>query len=196
MYDTSGPYTAPDVRIALDRGLPQLRTDWIKERGDTEILSGPSSEYARMSDNNLLNYNVRFPSSFISRRAHKGKNVSQMHYARKGIVTAELEFAALRESIQLERLLQDPYYETLARQHRGQPWGARLPEQLTPDFVRAEVAAGRAIIPANINHPDLEPMIIGASLSCGILSDTKGYSLTNMGPKLGPYSGLASRLSR
>jgi phosphomethylpyrimidine synthase len=105
VYDTSGPYTAPEVRIALDRGLPAVRTNWIKERNDTEILSGPSSEYARMSDNNLLNYNVRFPSPFISRRAHTNKNVSQMHYARKGIVTAEMEFIALRESMQLERLL-------------------------------------------------------------------------------------------
>jgi phosphomethylpyrimidine synthase len=99
VYDTSGPYTNADVRIELDRGLPALRTGWIKERGDTEILSGPSSEYARMSDDNLLNYNVRFPSPFISRRAHRGKNVSQMHYARKGIVTPEMEFVALRESL-------------------------------------------------------------------------------------------------
>ncbi len=168
VYDTSGPYTAPDVRIALDRGLPQLRTDWIKERGDTQVLSGPSSEYARMSDNNLLNYDVRFPSSFISRRAHRGKNVSQMHYARKGIVTAEMEFVALRESMQLERLLQDPYYASLSRQHRGQSWGARLPKQITPEFVRTEVAAGRAIIPANINHPELEPMIIGRNFKVKI----------------------------
>src|SRR5262249_23252449 len=94
-YDTSGPYTDPDARIELDRGLPKLRTDWIKERGDTEILSCPSSEYARMSDNNLLNYDVRFPSPFISRRARPGKSVSQMHYARKGVVTAEMEFVAL-----------------------------------------------------------------------------------------------------
>src|SRR5260370_13006307 len=94
-----------------------------------------------MSDNSLLNYDVRFPSSFISRRAHRGKNVSQMHYARKGTVTPEMEFVALRESMQLERLLQDPYYASLARQHRGQSWGTRLPEQITPEFVRAEVAS-------------------------------------------------------
>jgi phosphomethylpyrimidine synthase len=88
VYDTSGPCTDPEVRIELDRGLPELRRNWFKERGDTEVLSGPSSEYARMPDNNLLNYDVRFPSPFISRRAHRGKNVSQMHYARKGMVTA------------------------------------------------------------------------------------------------------------
>ena len=129
VYDTSGPYTAPDVRIALVRGLPELRKSWIKERNDTEILSGPSSEYARMSDKNLLNYNLRFPSPFISRRAHTNKNVSQMHYARKGIITAEMEFVALRESMQLERLLQDPYYASLARQHRGQPWVRDFPNR-------------------------------------------------------------------
>jgi phosphomethylpyrimidine synthase len=179
VYDTSGPYTDPEVRIELDRGLPELRTDWIKERGDTEILSGPSSEYARMSDDNLLNYAVRFPSPFISRRAHRGKNVSQMHYARKGIVTAEMEFVALRESMQLERLLQDPYYESLARQHRGQPWGARLPEQITPEFVRAEVAAGRAIIPANINHPELEPMIIGRNFKVKINGNIGNSAVTS-----------------
>jgi phosphomethylpyrimidine synthase len=169
------------VRIALDRGLPELRTNWIKERNDTEILSGPSSEYARMSDNNLLNYNVRFPSPFISRRAHTSKNVSQMHYARKGIVTAEMEFVALRESMQLERLLQDPYYAPLARQHRGQSWGARLPDQITPEFVRAEVAAGRAIIPANINHPELEPMIIGRNFKVKINANI-GNSVVTSSP--------------
>ena len=131
VYDTSGPYTGLEAQIALHRGLPKLRTNWIKERGDADILSGPSSEYARMSDNNLLNYDVRFPSPFISRRACRGKNVSQIHYAREGIVTAEMEFVALRESMQLERLLQDPYYASLARQHRGQSWGARLPERNT-----------------------------------------------------------------
>jgi phosphomethylpyrimidine synthase len=179
VYDTSGPYTAPDVRIALDRGLPQLRTGWIKERSDTQILSGPSSEYARMSDNNLLNYDVRFPSPFISRRAHRGKNVSQMHYARNGIVTAEMEFVALRESMQLERLLQDPCYASLARQHRGHSWGARLPEQITPEFVRGEVAAGRAIIPANINHPELEPMIIGRNFKVKINGNIGNSAVTS-----------------
>lgn len=179
VYDTSGPYTDPEVRINLDRGLPNLRTNWIKERGDTEILSGPSSEYARMSDNNLLNYNMRFPSPFISRRAYMSKNVSQMHYARKGIVTAEMEFVALRESMQLERLLQDPYYASLARQHHGQSRGARLPEQITPEFVREEVAAGRAIIPANINHPELEPTIIGRNFKVKINANIGNSAVTS-----------------
>jgi phosphomethylpyrimidine synthase len=179
VYDTSGPYTDPELRIELDLGLPKLRTDWIKGHGDTEILSGPSSEYARMSDDNLLNYDVRFPSRFISRRAHRGKNVSQMHYARRGIITAEMEFVALRESMQLERLLQDPYYSSLARQHRGQSWGAHLPEQITPEFVRAEVAAGRAIIPANINHPELEPMIIGRNFKVKINANIGNSAVTS-----------------
>lgn len=179
VYDTSGPYTDPEVRINLDRGLPNLRTNWIKERGDTEILSGPSSEYARMSDNNLLNYNMRFPSPFISRRAYMSKNVSQMHYARKGIVTAEMEFVTLRESMQLERLLQDPYYASLARQHHGQSRGARLPEQITPEFVREEVAAGRAIIPANINHPELEPTIIGRNFKVKINANIGNSAVTS-----------------
>src|SRR6202046_4682061 len=95
------------------------------------------------------------------RRANKGRNVTQMHYARKGIVTPEMEFVALRESMILERLLQDPAYASLLRQHRGQSLGAENPEQVTPEFVREEVAAGRAIIPGNLNHPELEPMIIG-----------------------------------
>jgi phosphomethylpyrimidine synthase len=179
VYDTSGPYTDPEVSIGLDRGLSQPRTDWIKERGDTEILSSPGSEYARLSDNNLLNYDMRFPSPFISRRAHSSKNVSQMHYARKGIVTPEMEFVALRESMQLERLLQDPYYASLARQHRGQSWGARLPEQITPKFVREEVAAGRAIIPANINHPELEPMIIGRNFKVKINGNIGNSAVTS-----------------
>jgi phosphomethylpyrimidine synthase len=179
VYDTSGPYTDPEVRLGLERGLPKLRTNWIKERGGTEILSGPSSEYARMSDNNLLNHSVRFPSPFISRRAHTSKNVSQMHYARKGIVTAEMEFVALRESMQLERLLQDPYYASLAHQHRGQPWGARLSEKITPEFVREEVAAGRAIIPANINHPELEPMIIGRNFKVKINGNIGNSAVTS-----------------
>jgi phosphomethylpyrimidine synthase len=179
VYDTSGPYTDPEVRIKLDRGLPELRRDWIKDRGDTEILSGPSSEYARMSDNNLLNYNVRFPSPFISRRARTTENVSQMHYARKGIVTAEMEFVALRESMQYERLFQDPYYASLGRQHRGQSWGASLPEQITPEFVRSEVAAGRAIIPANINHPELEPTIIGRNFKVKINANIGNSAVTS-----------------
>ena len=126
VYDTSGSYTDPDVRIELTHGLSALRTNWIKERDDTEILGRPSSEYAHRQEDDLLAFHVRFPSPFISRRARSGKNVSQMHYARKGIVTPEMEFVALRESMLLERLLQDPIYASLLRQHQGQSLGARL----------------------------------------------------------------------
>jgi phosphomethylpyrimidine synthase len=161
VYDTSGPYTDTDVRIDLSRGLPDLRTDWIKQRNDTEILSGPTSEYARQRERDLLTYHLRSPSPSIPRRAISGRNVSQMQYARKGIVTHEMEFVALRESMLLERLFDDPVYASLLRQHRGRSFSALAPERVTPEFVRAEVAAGRAIIPANVNHPEMEPMIIG-----------------------------------
>ncbi|HWO01876.1 MAG TPA: phosphomethylpyrimidine synthase ThiC [Blastocatellia bacterium] len=179
VYDTSGPYTDADVRIDLSRGLPDVRTEWIKQRDDTEILSGPTSEYARQRERDLLTYHLRFPSPVISRRARNGQNVSQMHYARKGIVTPEMEFVALRESMLLERLLQDPIYASLLRQHQGQPSGARLPKNVTPEFVRAEVAAGRAIIPANVNHPELEPMIIGRNFKVKINANIGNSAVTS-----------------
>jgi phosphomethylpyrimidine synthase len=179
VYDTSGPYTDADVRIDLPRGLPNLRTDWIKRRDDTEILGGPSSAYARQRERDLLTYHLRFPSPFISRRARSGQNVSQMHYARKGIVTPEMEFVALRESMLLERLSQDPSYASLLHQHRGQPLGARISNQVTPEFVRAEVAAGRAIIPANINHPEIEPMIIGRNFKVKINANIGNSAVTS-----------------
>jgi phosphomethylpyrimidine synthase len=113
------------------------------------------------------------------RRAQRGKNVTQMHYARNGIITPEMEFAALRESMLLERLVQDPAYSSLLRQHQGQPSGARLPEQVTPEFVRAEVAAGRAIIPANINHPEIEPMIIGRNFKVKINGNIGNSAVTS-----------------
>jgi phosphomethylpyrimidine synthase len=168
VYDTSGPYTDPEIRINVAHGLHTLRDGWIRRRNDTEILRNPSSEYARKQENNLLTFDVRFPSLPPSRRARSGKNVSQMHYARTGVVTPEMEFVALRESMLLERVSQDPAYAPLLCQHEGQSLGTRLPQQVTPEFVRAEVAAGRAIIPANVNHPELEPMIIGRNFKVKI----------------------------
>ena len=176
VYDTSGSYTDAEIEIQLTRGLHALRTGWIKERDDTEILNRPSSNYARTQENNLLDLQVRFPSPFVSRRARDGKNLSQMRYARKGIVTPEMEFVALRESMLLERLLQNPLYLS---QHSGQPLGAQLPKQVTPEFVRAEVAAGRAIIPANINHPELEPMIIGRNFKVKINANIGNSAVTS-----------------
>jgi phosphomethylpyrimidine synthase len=141
--------------------LPSVRAQWIEERGDTEELGGPTSDYgrARAADPTLAS--LRFEHLRTPRRAKTGGNVTQMHYARKGIVTPEMEFIALRESLRLQELREDLRYAKLLRQHRGHNFGAAIPEAITPEFVRDEVARGRAIIPANINHPELEPMIIG-----------------------------------
>jgi phosphomethylpyrimidine synthase len=179
VYDTSGPYTDPDVGIRLTRGLPALRSDWISGREDTETLTRRSSEYARGLEANLLTFHSRFPSPRVSRRARSGENLSQMHYARKGIITREMEFVALRESMQLEQLLKDPVYASRVRQHPGQPLGAQLPKEVTPEFVRSEVAAGRAIIPANVNHPELEPMIIGRNFKVKINANIGNSAVTS-----------------
>ncbi len=157
VYDTSGPYTDPEVAIDIRKGLPDVRSAWIEERGDTERLADLSSEYGRARARDPELDALRFPHySHTPRRARPGCNVTQMHYARRGIITPEMEFVAIRENMRLER-----YREQLSRQHRGNSWGAGLPESITPEFVRDEIARGRAIIPANINHPELEPMIIG-----------------------------------
>src|SRR5260370_24537720 len=179
VYDTSGPYTDADVPIDLSHGLPDLRTDWIKQRNDTEILSGPTSEYARQRERDLLTYHSCFPSPPLSRRSRSGRNVSQMHYARKGIITPEMEFVALRESMHSDELLEDPAYRSLLSQHRGQPFGAHLPPRITPEFVREEVAAGRAIIPANINHLELEPMMIGRNFRVKINANIGNSAVTS-----------------
>jgi phosphomethylpyrimidine synthase len=168
VYDTSGPYTDPEIEIVIGRGLPKLRNHWIEERGDTELLRLHSSPYTQRRQDELLTLQVRFPWSPEPRRARNGCNVSQMHYARRGIVTPEMEFVALRESLELDRLRADPAYTSLLSQHRGQSFGPLIPERITPEFVRSEVAAGRAIIPANINHPELEPMIIGRNFKVKI----------------------------
>jgi len=160
VYDTSGPYTDPDARVDIRRGLPALRADWIAERGDTVELDGPTSAYgrARLADPALAG--MRFDLSRKPRRAKPGANVSQMHYARRGIVTPEMEFVAIRENLKREEMLRT-LPALLTRQHPGQSFGAAIPGVITPEFVRDEVARGRAIIPCNVNHPETEPMIIG-----------------------------------
>ncbi len=160
VYDTSGPYTDPDVTIDIRSGLAPLRSGWIEERGDTVELEQLSSAYgrARLADAELRG--MRFDLHRKPRRAKPGSNVSQMHYARRGLVTAEMEFIAIRENLRREEALAT-LPAIVTRQHPGQNFGASLPEIVTPDFVRSEVALGRAIIPANINHPESEPMIIG-----------------------------------
>ncbi|HET8598066.1 MAG TPA: phosphomethylpyrimidine synthase ThiC [Castellaniella sp.] len=170
VYDTSGPYTDPGASIDIRRGLDTPRLPWILERGDTQELNGPSSQYgrARLSDPELDA--LRFVRTRAPRRAKPGANVTQMHYARRGIVTPEMEFVAIRENLRREEYVETlrgsgpegaRLAERLTRQHPGQPFGASIPAIITPEFVRDEVARGRAIIPANINHPEVEPMAIG-----------------------------------
>ena len=156
VYDTSGPYTDPQYDIDIQNGLPALRTKWISEREDTEVLDGPSSDYGKERKNDPELEKMRFNLLRKPRKAKPGKNVSQMHYARKGIITPEMEFIAIRENQRREGLS-----DVIKEQHKGQNHGAKIPSQITPEFVREEVAQGRAIIPANINHPETEPMIIG-----------------------------------
>jgi phosphomethylpyrimidine synthase len=156
VYDTSGPYTDPAARIDIRGGLAPLREKWILERNDTEALAGPTSQYGRerLADARLAS--LRFNLNRKPRRARPGMNVSQMHYARRGVVTPEMEFVAIRENQRREALS-----ELITRQHPGEHFNAAVPKLITPEFVRDEVARGRAIIPANINHPETEPMIIG-----------------------------------
>ena len=160
VYDTSGPYTDPAIKIDIRSGLPALREKWIDGRNDTEILSGLNSAYSleRLKDPKLAD--MRFNLQRQPRRSKAGLNVTQMHYARRGIITPEMEFIAIRENQHVEAF-NAQNHELLTRQHPGQDFGASLPKLITPEFVRDEVARGRAIIPANINHPESEPMIIG-----------------------------------
>jgi len=155
VYDTSGPYTDPEVSIDLQSGLPALRQPWLAERDDTETLADLTSNYGQARRDDASLDALRFAHVRAPLRAKSGCNVSQLHYARQGIITPEMEFVAIRENQQ--RAMQT----TLTPQHAGQSFGANIPKEITPEFVRDEIARGRAIIPANINHPELEPVIIG-----------------------------------
>ena len=157
VYDPSGPYTDPDARIDLRSGLPALRAKWIEERGDTELLSQLSSEFGRGREGNARLDAVRFPGRTLPRVARAGANVSQMHYARRGIITPEMEYVAIRENQRLDAVRD----ALLLKQHPGEAFGASIQKFITPEFVRDEIARGRAILPNNINHPESEPMIIG-----------------------------------
>jgi len=156
VYDCSGPYTDPVAQIDIRSGLSALREGWINERDDSETLPQLSSEYGRQRLNDAELAEMRFNLKRAPRRAKPGKNMSQMHYARAGIITPEMEYIAIRENQKIEGLS-----PMLLKQHPGENFGAFTPRQITPEFVRTEVAAGRAIIPVNINHPEVEPMIIG-----------------------------------
>ena len=167
VYDTSGPYTDPAALIDIRAGLKSVRDPWIIGRADTEALSGPSSEFGRGRLNDPALAAMRFKLHRLPRRALPGKNVTQMHYARQGLITPEMEFISIRENCRREEMLahmaksNPTMHRLMAAQHPGQPMGAAIPALITPEFVRDEVARGRAIIPANINHPEAEPMIIG-----------------------------------
>lgn len=177
VYDTSGPYTDLNVNIDIRSGLNTVRSGWIAERNDTEQLEGPTSEFGqqRLVDPELRA--MRFNLTRNPIRAKVGKNVSQMHYARQGIITPEMEYIAIRENQRRENMS-----ELLQTQHKGQDFGANIPKMITPEFVRSEVALGRAIIPANINHPEVEPMIIGRNflvkINANIGNSALGSSIT------------------
>ncbi|PSM59946.1 phosphomethylpyrimidine synthase ThiC [Citrobacter freundii] len=175
VYDTSGPYGDPDVAINVQQGLAKLRQPWIAARNDSEELDDRSSAYTkeRLADDGLDE--LRFSGLLTPKRAKAGKRVTQLHYARQGIVTPEMEFIAIRENMGRERIRS----EVLRHQHPGMNFGARLPENITPEFVRDEVAAGRAIIPANINHPESEPMIIGRNFLVKVNANIGNSAVTS-----------------
>ncbi|WP_421195749.1 phosphomethylpyrimidine synthase ThiC [Aeromonas jandaei] len=175
VYDTSGRYGEEGVAIDVRRGLPRLRENWVLERDDTDELPGLSSTFTqeRLADEGLDH--LRFEHLPKPRRAKPGRRVTQLHYARAGIVTPEMEFIAIRENMGRERVRS----ELLRTQHPGRDFGARLPQNITPEFVRDEVAAGRAIIPSNINHPEAEPMIIGRNFLVKINANIGNSAVTS-----------------
>ncbi|MBM3337383.1 MAG: phosphomethylpyrimidine synthase ThiC, partial [Betaproteobacteria bacterium] len=188
VYDTSGPYTDPTVKIDIRSGLPALRAAWIAERNDTEELPGPTSQYGteRLNDPKLAE--LRFNLHRKPRRAIAGKNVTQLHYARQGIITPEMEYIAIRENLRRQEYIDSlktsgpngaKLAELMGRQHPGQAYGAAIPSEITPEFVRSEIARGRAIIPNNINHPESEPMIIGRNFLVKINANIGNSAVTS-----------------
>ena len=175
VYDTSGPYTESGFELNVRKGLPKYREQWILGRDDTEELESVTSQFSqqRMADEGLDH--IRFEHLPKIRRAKKGKNVTQMHYARQGIITPEMEFVAIRENMGREKIRE----ELLAQQHKGESFGAEIPEFITPEFVRSEVARGRAIIPNNINHPESEPMIVGRNFLVKVNANIGNSSVTS-----------------
>ena len=174
VYDTSGVYTDPNVDVDLQKGLAPIREAWINERNDTEELPGPSSEYGLERLNDPATADMRFDHICKPRKAKAGKNVSQMHYARQGIITPEMEYIAIRENQNMQEM-RDLY----KGQHKGKSFGASIPEEITPEFVRDEIARGRAIIPMNINHPEVEPMIIGRNFLVKINGNLGNSAVTS-----------------
>jgi phosphomethylpyrimidine synthase len=188
IYDTSGPYTDPAARIDIRSGLEPLRARWIDERGDTQMLTGPTSRYGRERLADAALAQLRFDLKRLPRRARAGANVTQMHYARRGIVTPEMEYVAIRENGRRREYVESllaagptgaRMAELLGRQHAGQSFGAAIPTEMTSEFVRSEVARGRAIIPANVNHPESEPMVIGRNFLVKINANIGNSALTS-----------------
>ncbi|APD88434.1 phosphomethylpyrimidine synthase ThiC [Alteromonas mediterranea] len=175
VYDTSGPYGDPKENIDVHKGLSPLRKTWIEERSDTRELDGVSSSFAKERENDIFTEDFRFIRSRKPLKAKAGKNVTQLHYARQGIITPEMEYIAIRENMGRQAIKD----AELTQQHKGEHFGANLPETITPEFVRQEVAAGRAIIPCNINHPELEPMIIGRNFLVKINANIGNSAVTS-----------------
>jgi phosphomethylpyrimidine synthase len=175
VYDTSGFYTDEKVEIDVHKGIPRLREAWIDARDDVELLTATNSQFAqqRLDDEGVDD--IRFDNLPKMRIAKKGKNVTQMHYARQGIITPEMEYIAIRENLKREEVKD----ATLLLQHKGQSFGASIPEKITPEFVRDEVARGRAIIPVNINHPECEPMIIGRNFLIKVNANIGNSAITS-----------------
>jgi len=188
VYDCSGPYSDPAVKIDIRKGLAPMRQKWIEERNDTEVLSRLSSEYGRQRESDPALTEMRFDLKRQPRKAKSGKNVTQIHYARQGIITPEMEFIAIRENLQrceyIESLRRsgitgNKMADLMGRQHRGENFGAVIPQEITPEFVREEIARGRAIIPNSINHPETEPMIIGRNFLVKINANIGNSALTS-----------------
>ena len=177
LFDASGVYTDPDVAIDVTRGLQPLRGAWINERQDTEALDGISSAYGRERLNNPELANLRMAHAPVPRRARPGMNVSQMHYARKGIITPEMEYIAIRENLVRAQLAERLATERMPK--KGHSFNASIPEQITAEFVRSEVARGRAVIPNNINHPESEPMIIGRNFLIKVNANIGNSAVTS-----------------
>jgi phosphomethylpyrimidine synthase len=178
VYDTSGPYTDDQAIIDVRKGLPRIREQWILDREDVKVLEGITSEYGkkRLADTKLDD--LRFEYSHKPMVAKEGMNVSQLYYARKGIITPEMEYVAIRENQKIEQL--ETSTKGMAAQHRGESFGANTPKgKITPEFVRSEIAAGRAIIPNNINHPESEPMIIGRNFLVKINANIGNSAVTS-----------------
>lgn len=178
VYDTSGAYTDTEIHIDVKKGLPRIREQWILDRNDVEILENITSDYGKERLNNPDLSHLRFEYQHKPKRAIAGKNVSQLHYAKKGIITPEMEYIAIRENQQIEKL--ETESAELGQQHKGNSFGANTPKNtITAEFVRSEVAAGRAVIPNNINHPESEPMIIGRNFLVKINANIGNSAVTS-----------------